>query len=92
MAKLVNTLNLPGVQVKPDPASLANLDVDHLIEQAHTQYSEKPRTELTNLRQWVKKLLILLARTKDLNVEDAELDSYFVEWVKRQEAKRKTDA
>jgi hypothetical protein len=28
----------------------------------------------------------------DINVEDAELDSYFVEWVKRQEAKRKPEA
>jgi len=91
MALLVNSLNLPGVNVTSDAASLANLDVSRLIEQAHTQYSAKPRTELSNLRHWVKKLLVLLARTKDINVEDAELDSYFVEWVKRQEAKRKAD-
>jgi len=93
MSRLLDAFSLPGFAASTDPSVvLANLDVDRFVADVRDNCSAKLREELNSLRSWVKKLLILLARSKDINVEGSELDAYFVEWVKRQETKRKGES
>lgn len=93
-----------GVLDRADPAFLASVNAHGLVSNvlhhrghaphdAHTERKPDPvlvqsHNELADLRGWVKKLLIILARKKDIDLEGAELDAYFVKWVKRQEDKR----